>query len=459
MEEPSWQDRLEVWLEPFLERLGHQAQRRWAPVYLHGLLGPGDRKSLEPMAGRVAPGAAHQLHHFVSTSPWPTAPLEEELVRQADALVGGPDAVLVVDDTPLIKQGRHSVGVARQYCSQVGKTANCQVLVSLTMARREVPVCVGLRLFLPQSWVADADRRRRARVPADLTARPKWQMALDDLDRVRAAGARFGWVVADAAYGTAAAFRQGLQDRQLRWAVGILPTQTVYPADVTLTAATAKGTGRPPKHPWPSVASCGVAEVIAALPEDAFHSVTWRQGTKGPLQGDFATVRVRVADGPPMRDGRHLPGQLAWLVCERRSRQERKYYLTNHPEGTPVEVLAAHLKARWVCEQAHQQMKEELGLDHFEGRSWMGLHHHALLTMMALCFLQYLRLEGFRLGEKSGAPTGRADDPPNAAGTAAGALPPGGPPADPDSPRHGALPLPELWAPGPLLSPPLLMTK
>src|SRR5512135_682026 len=269
MDEPSWQDRLEVWLEPFLERLGHKAQRRWAPVYLHGLLGPGERKSLEPMAERVAPGAAQQLHHFLTTSPWPTAPLEEELVQQADDLVGGPDAVLIIDDTPLIKQGRCSVGVARQYCGQLGKTANCQVLVSLTLAWREVPVCVGLRLFLPPAWVDDADRRQRAHVPKDVVARPKWQMALDELDRVRAAGARFGWVVADAEYGKAAAFRQGLETRGLRWAVGIVSTQKVYPATVTVAAAPAKPTGRPRQHPVPSAESQSAADTITALPETA----------------------------------------------------------------------------------------------------------------------------------------------------------------------------------------------
>jgi SRSO17 transposase len=456
MDEPSWQDRLEVWLEPFLARLGRKAQRRWAPVYLQGLLGPGERKSLEPMADRMAPGEAQQLHHFI-TSLWPTAPLEEELVQQADALVGGPDAVLIIDDTPLIKQGRCSVGVARQYCSQLGKTANCQVLVSLTLARGEVPVCVGLRLFLPSAWADDAERRQRTHVPSDVVGRPKWQIALDELDRVRAAGARFGWVAADAEYGKAAAFRQGLDTRGLCWAVGILPTQKVYPAAVTVTPAPIKPTGRPGKHPIPSTESRTAADTIAALPEAAFRPVSWRGGTKAPLQVDFVALRVRVADGPARRDGQHLPGQPAWLVCERRSDGEHKYYLSNHSDETPLVTLAAHIKARWVCEQAHQQMKEELGLDHFEGRSWIGLHHHALLTMMALCFLQYLRLEGFRLGEKSGT-CRRADDTSDPAGATARALPPGGPPSDPQSPRHGALSLPQLWASGALLPTPPFMT-
>ena len=389
----SWQAEFETWLAPFLDRLARKEQRRWAPVYLRGLLGPGERKSVEPMAARVAPGDVQQLHHFVAASPWATAPLEEELVRQADRLVGGPDAVLVIDDTALVKQGRHSVGVARQYCGELGKRANCQALVSLTLARAEVPVGVALRLFLPAAWAADAARRAKAGVPEAVPGRPKWRLALDELDRVRAAGARFGCTVADAEYGKAAAFRHGLSERGLLWAVGILPTQKVYPADVAVVPPP-RATGRRPKHPRPSAASASAKDLVAALPEAAFRTVTWRRGTKGALRAEFAALRVRVADGPVAARARHLPGEAAWLVCERRSGGERKYYLTNHPDDTPLEVLAALIKARWVCEQAHQQLKDELGLDHFEGRSWTGLHHHALLTLIAFAFLQHLRLRG-----------------------------------------------------------------
>jgi SRSO17 transposase len=158
----GWEQELERWLAPFLERLRRKAQRRWAPIYLKGLLLPGERKSVEPMAARVAPGDVQQLHHFVSASPWTVAPLEDELVKAADRLVGGPEAVLIVDDTALVKQGKHSVGVQRQYCGQLGKRANCQALVSLTLASGEVPVPVGLRLFLPERWAGDAERLARA---------------------------------------------------------------------------------------------------------------------------------------------------------------------------------------------------------------------------------------------------------------------------------------------------------
>jgi SRSO17 transposase len=398
----GWEEELGLWLEPFLAHLRRKEQRCWAPFYLKGLILPGERKSVEPMAARVAPGDTQQLHHFVSASPWATAPLEDELVRAADRLVGGPDAVLVVDDTALVKQGRHSVGVKRQYCGQLGKKANCQALVSLTLARAEVPVGVGLRLFLPEDWAADAARRAATGVPEAVAYRPKWRIALDEIDRVLASGARFGAVLADAEYGKAAEFRHGLAERRLAYAVGILPAQKVYPADVTLSFPERKPAGRPRKHPVPSAASVGAAELLEARP-GAFRAISWRTGTKGPLRAEFAASRVRVADGPADARGRHLPGAEAWLVGEHRATGERKYYLSNLPAEAPLEALAALIKARWVCEQLHQQLKDELGLDHFEGRSWRGLHHHALLCLLALAFLQHLRLGGKkpRRGERT----------------------------------------------------------
>jgi SRSO17 transposase len=406
----AWEDELERWLAPFLARLRRKAQRHWASFYLKGLILPGERKSVEPMAARAAPADTQQLHHFVSTSPWTTAPLEEELVRAADRLVGGPDAVLVVDDTALVKQGRHSVGVKRQYCGQLGKRANCQSLVSLTLARSEVPVGVGLRLFLPEDWCADAGRRAVAGVPEGVAYRPKWRVALDEIDRVLAADARFGHVLADAEYGRAAEFRAGLDGRRLLYAVGILPVQQVYPADVTLAFPERKATGRPRKHPVPSAASVAAAELLEARP-GAFRAISWRVGTKGPLRAEFAALRVRVADGPVAARGRHLPGAEAWLVGEHRASGERKYYLSNLPPDAPLERLAALIKARWVCEQVHQQLKDELGLDHFEGRSWRGLHHHALLCLLAFAFLQHLRLGGKKRRRPAGTRTAARAEP------------------------------------------------
>jgi SRSO17 transposase len=263
----------------------------------------------------------------------------------------------------------------------------------LTLARAEVPVCVGLRLFLPEDWCVDAGRRAAVGVPEVVGYRPKWKIALDEIDRVLASSTRFGCVLADAEYGKAAEFRAGLDERRLAFAVGILPTQKVYPAGVTLTRPERKPTGRPRKHPVPSAASVAAAELIETQP-NAFRTISWRTGTKGPLQAEFAALRVRVADGPVAARAQHLPGEEAWLIGEHRANGERKYYLANHPADTPLETLAALIKARWVCEQMHQQMKDELDLDHFEGRSWRGLHHHALLCQLAFAFLQHLRLGG-----------------------------------------------------------------
>src|SRR5579863_2993973 len=207
----GWDAELERWLEPFLERLGHKARRRMCPLYVAGLIGPGERKSVQPMAERLAGGDYDQLHHFVAAGVWDATPVETELLVQADRLVGGSDAVLVIDDTAIPKKGAHSVGVAAQYASALGKTANCQTLVSLTLARGEVPVMLTLRLFLPESWTSDRARLKRAGVPAEYrTARTKPELALVEIDRAIAAGVRFGCVLTDAGYGISAPFRQAL---------------------------------------------------------------------------------------------------------------------------------------------------------------------------------------------------------------------------------------------------------
>jgi SRSO17 transposase len=418
MVDTGWRKELDGWLEPFLTVLGHEKRRLWAPVYLRGLLGPGERKSLQPMAFRLGLRGHDQLQHFVASPAWDDAPLRRVLAGKADALVGGPDAVLVVDDTALPKQGRLSVGVARQYCGALGKRANCQVLVSLTLARGEVPVPVGLRLFLPATWAADPDRCTRARVPEEhRRALAKTDLALGEIDRVQAASARFGRVLADAGYGVSAAFRQGLSARGFTWAVGVPRTQNVYSPEVELRWPRA-ATGRPRKHPVPSEDPVAAEAMLANV---AWRRVSWRRGTKGPLVAEFAALRVRPAEGAQLRNGRHLPGAEVWLVGERRPSGERRCYLANLPPSAALEELASLIKARWVCEQGHQQLKEELGLDHFEGRSWTGLHRHALMAMLAFCFLQHLRLK--ERGKKRGRTAGAAATADLARGPAPAARP------------------------------------
>ena len=398
----DWQGELERWLKPFLDRLGHKARRQMCPLYVSGLIGPGDRKSVQPMAQRIALGDYDQLHHFIAGGVWDSEPVETELLVQADKLVGGDDAVLVIDDTAIPKKGTHSVGVAPQYASALGKTANCQTMVSLTLARGEVPVMLALRLFLPESWASNRARQERAGVPAEYrTARTKPQIALAEIDRATAAGVRFGCVLADAGYGLSAPFRHGLTVRKLAWAVGIPRHLKVYPANVQMVWPVAKR-GRPRQRHIPDVLSIPAEDMLA---QAKWRAVSWRTGTKGKLKARFAAVRVRVADGPPQRIGdkgqQHLPGEEAWLIGEHRMSGEKKYYLAKLPAKTDLRTLAATIKARWICEQAHQQLKEELGLDHFEGRSWQGLHRHALMTMIAYAFLQHRRLAKARREKKN----------------------------------------------------------
>ena len=405
-------------------------------MYVRGLLGPGERKSVEPLVARVAPDDYEQVHHFVCTSCWNPAPLERVLAEKAQAMVGGPEAVRIIDDTALLKQGPRSVGVARQYAGAAGKTTNCQTLVSLTLARDEVPVGLALRLFLPEEWTADPERCLAVGVPEDrLAYRTKQEIALEELDRVTAAGVAFGCVLADAGYGISATFRQALSARGLTWAVGIPRIQNVYPPDVTTyipEPGVGMHRGRPRRHPVPSVVSTPAEQVLAAA---RWRRLTWRAGTKGPLSARFAVRRVVVADGTQNATGQHLPGGAAWLVGEWRDTGGRKYYLTNHPERTPLRALAAAITARWSCEQAHQQLKEELGLDHFEGRTWRGLHHHALMTLVSFAFLQHLRLQAARRRGENLRPPRR---PP------ADAVAPDDPPAAPRAPVPRRAPLPEM---------------
>jgi len=389
----DWRVDLERWLAPYLEGLGHKARQRMCPAYVAGLIGPGDRKSIQPMAARMGEVGYDRLHHFIGAGLWDSGPLEATLWEQADALVGGDKAWLIIDDTALPKKGTASVGVAPQYASALGKNANCQTLVSVTLASREVPIMLGLRLFLPESWTSDEARMVKAGVPEPFRPyRTKPAIAIEEIDRVIAAGVRFGCVLADAGYGLSASFRQGLSTRGLHWAVGIPRHQKVYPADVQLIFPVA-GRGRPRQHHVPDTAS---RAAHAVLDDAKWRQISWRRGTKGRLSARFAVMRVRIADGPPQRIGasgaQHMPGEEAWLVGEHRSSGERKYYLSNLPADTPIRDIAGAIKARWICEQAHQQLKEELGLDHFEGRSWTGLHRHALMTMIAYAYLQSRRL-------------------------------------------------------------------
>lgn len=246
--EADWRSELEAWLSRFAAALGNKRRRRMCPAYIAGLIGPGDRKSVQPMAARDDEVSYDRLHHFVGSGVWDEAPLETALLAEADRQVGGDASWLIIDDTALPKKGWHSVGVTPQYASALGKNANCQTPVSVTLASHEVPVMVGSRLFLPESWTSDVARLERTGVPEELRPyRTKPEIALTEIDRVRAVGVRFGCVLADAGYGLSASFRHGLSERGLSWAVGIPFKQKVYLADVSMVFPIA-ARGRPRKN-------------------------------------------------------------------------------------------------------------------------------------------------------------------------------------------------------------------
>lgn len=388
----AWEKRFDRFLAPFLDAWRFKKRRHWAPLYLRGLLLPGERKSIEPIAARVAPGHEQELRHFVNESRWDERAVEDVLWDKADDMLGGEGAFLIIDDTALPKKGTESVGVAHQYCGALGKQANCQSLVSLTLARDDVPLPIGLRLYLPESWASDKKKREKVGVPDDVVFRKKWRIALDEVRRVKEAGVRFGTVLGDAGYGACSEFRRGLSEMELQWAVGITCEHKLYPVNARARMPRPAGIGRPRLRALPTHERRSAKELIARLGEKAWRRISWRIGTKGKLEAEFIALRVRAADGAETRDGVHLPGDEAWLVAERRHTGETKYHLTNHPADASLKTLASALKARWSCEQAHQQLKEELGLDHFEGRSWRGLHQHALTTLICFAFLQQERL-------------------------------------------------------------------
>jgi SRSO17 transposase len=264
------------------------------PLYIAGLIGPGDRKSVQPMAARVGDVGYDQLHHFVAAGVWDRVPLEATLLKEADRLVGDHAGFLVIDDTALPKKGQPSVGVAPHYASSLGKTSNGQSLVSVTLASREGPVMVGLRLFLPETWTDDREPMTQARVPKDRqVALTKPEIAIEEIDRVLASGARFGCVLADAGYGSSGPFRQALMERGLLWAVGLSRRQTVSPADVALIFPVAKTGRRRQSH----IPDRSPVSADAMLSDEKWQKVSGRRGTRGRLTGHLAARRVRVADG------------------------------------------------------------------------------------------------------------------------------------------------------------------
>src|SRR5881275_409117 len=413
----DWEERFGGYVERLGDVLGHADRRAPLRAYCTGLLLPGERKSVEPMAARVDParvGAAHQsLHHFVAKAAWDDATLLRAVRDYAlpAMLERGPVRAWLVDDTGLPKKGKLSVGVARQYCGPLGKRDNCQVAVPLSVATEAASLPVAYRLYLPEAWADDPARRALAGVPEEVGCATKPSIALDQIGQALADGVPPGVVVTDAGYGNDTDFRDGVTALGLPYVAGIQGTTGLWPPGRgPLPAEPRSGRGRPPKRLRRDAAHQPLAagRLAAGLPAGAWKAVTWRERTAGPLASRFAAVPVR-----PGHDDFRLsePRAEEWLLAEWPEGEEAPtdYWLSTLPATAALEELVATAKLRWRIERDFEELKQELGLGHFEGRGWRGVHHHASLCIAAYGFLA---AERCRLSPQGWRPRPRAPERP-----------------------------------------------
>jgi SRSO17 transposase len=374
-------------------------QRAKGELYVRGLLLEGRRKSIQPMAARLADGDEQGLQQFITDSPWSDRPVRRRLARRMTAEIG--PGGWIVDDTGLPKDGRLSPGVAHQYCGALGKTANCQVIVSVNAATDRASCPLDWRLFLPEAWDADAERRARAKIPDDVRHVAKWQLALDILDELLGWGLERQVVQADGGYGDITAFRLGLEQRELDYVVQIKGLTSAQRGDAVPVAPPYSGRGRPPAARYPGRPS-SLRELVLAAGHQRARPVTWREGDRGPLTGHFTAIRVRPANDAQRQPDGVLPER--WLLAEWPPHKDEpvKYWLSNLPADTPLERLVALAKLRWRVEHDYRELKQCLGLDHYEGRTYRGLHHHLTCVTVAHAFLTCSRLH--RAGARAGPP-------------------------------------------------------
>jgi SRSO17 transposase len=395
---PEVLDRLAAYAEDFRDDFNRTRQSAWCGVYLRGLLRDADRKSVEPMAreailpeGLQVADPDQAMQQFVGQSPWDEQALGRRYRAKMAAAFADEAGIFVIDDTTFPKQGTHSVGVQRQYCGALGKRANCQCAVSVHYVAPAGHYPLNMRLYLPESWLADADRLDRAGVPQGArTPKSKGQIALELLDQARGEGLPGRVVVADSGYGVSGPFRDGLAGRGLHYVVGVTGDMVAFAEPPRWDAPRPSTGGRPQKRRRLAADSprpVSLAELAARTPRQ---KVTWREGTKGPMAGRFSWRRVWPAGG--WATGDCAGADPIWLLVEEQADGQVKYAFSNLPAGTSRIKAVRLWRSRWPVEQGYQQMKEELGLDHFEGRSWRGFHHHAYLVMLAYGFLALERL-------------------------------------------------------------------
>jgi SRSO17 transposase len=377
------------------EAIGHRDRRGPLRDYCAGLLAGSGRKSVEPLAAITAPGRVSAQHrsllHFVGKAPWSDEAVLGKVRELTLAVLEkqGPVEAWIIDDTGFPKKGKHSVGVARQYCGQLGKQDNCQAAVSLSIASRHASLPIAYTLYLPKQWASDAERRRRAGVPEEIKFRTKPEIALEQIAKACKEGVPAGLVLMDAGYGVNTALRDGVTALGLSYAAGIQPQTSVWrQGEGPLPPKPFGGKGRPPKlvrrdegHlPIP------VKELALSLPQQAWKTVSWREGTCGMLPSRFARVRVR----PAHRDYKLTAARPEeWLPIEwpEGEPEPTRYWLSTMPEDIAFESRIDLTKLRWRIERDYLDLKQEIGLGHYEGRGWRGFHRHATLCIAAYAFL------------------------------------------------------------------------
>ena len=388
--------RFAAYIEGLAKAAGHADRRGPVKNYCRGLLLPGERKSIEPMAARLAPDDVrrmHQsLHHLVAAAPWRDEEVLAEVQRQVlpSMQKHGPVVAWIVDDTGFPKQGKHSVGVARQYCGQIGKHDNCQAAVSLSVSTWSSSLPIAWRLYLPEVWCQDPERCRQAGIPEGVEFKTKPEIALDQIRHAVEQKVSRGVVLADAGYGNGTAFRTAVTELGLQYTMGVESSTSVWePGQQPLPAPPRKpGRGAPPRRLQrnPDHLPVSAKQLALALPASAWKQVRWRQGFEGMLQSRFAAVRVR----PAHRDYKRTePRSEEWLIIEwpKKQSEPTRYWLSTLPAATSLQSLVKMAKHRWIVERDYEELKQELGLGHYEGRGWRGFHHHATLCIAAYGFL------------------------------------------------------------------------
>ena len=402
-------DRLIGFLLPVLARTGRSERRKWGAFWVQGLLMEGGRKTAAGIASRNG-GDAQALQQFVNQSPWDWAPVRAVLAENCVARMSTRCA-WVIDDTGFPKKGDKSVGVARQYSGTLGKVGNCQIGVSLNYATDEGCIPLDFELYLPEGWAQDGQRRKDAGVPGWVQFKEKWRLSIGMIEAALGLKVPRGIVVADAGYGNVGDFRSELRRLQLSYVVGVSPETGVYLTEQSMPEAEQGSTGRPRTRHHNLPKPLSLPEVAAKLEAENWKRVVWRQGTKGELRSRFAAVRAQPSHGHNQKHVNDVMGRLLieWPEAEP---EPTKYWISNLGINAEIRDLVYWAKIRWWVEQNNQQLKQEVGLTHFEGRTWTGWHHHVTLCMMAFDFLvmESLRVKKNFWVDAAESETGNAGD-------------------------------------------------